>query len=157
MVSYIAAATHAGKTVLPVTSQHAEETFCAGLLQGLPDGTEEEQLYQFEEEMERNSVMLRQYKSSNEQVTLSTPPHCLQPSRLTAYMGAAKQDGACTFHVVNAGSQTATHHQHLLDIAYIVWQLQQDKHCLQFPIGSGRDDTDDRGAEPGQAAVHQPA
>lgn len=46
----------------------AKEPLCAGLLQGLPDGTEEEQLHQFEEEMERNSVMLRQYKSSNEQV-----------------------------------------------------------------------------------------
>ena len=42
----------------------------AGLLQGLPDGSEEDQLYQFEEEMERNSVMLRQYKSSNDQVQL---------------------------------------------------------------------------------------
>lgn len=39
----------------------------AGLLQGLPDGSEEEQLYQFEEEMEKNSVMLRHFKSSNEQ------------------------------------------------------------------------------------------
>ncbi|KAL3150583.1 hypothetical protein ABBQ32_000393 [Trebouxia sp. C0010 RCD-2024] len=44
-----------------------KEGFIDGLLQGLPDGTEEEQLYQFEEEMERNSVMLRQCKSSNEQ------------------------------------------------------------------------------------------
>lgn len=50
------------------TSKPAKATLCAGLLQGLPDGTEEEQLYQFEEEMERNTVMLRQYKSSNEQV-----------------------------------------------------------------------------------------
>ena len=41
----------------------------AGLLQGLPDGTEEEQLWSFEEDMERNSVLLRQYKSSNEQVS----------------------------------------------------------------------------------------
>ena len=42
---------------------------CAGLLQGLPDGSEEDQLYQFEEEMEKNSMLLRHYKSSNEQVS----------------------------------------------------------------------------------------
>lgn len=41
---------------------------CAGLLQGLPDGTEEDKLWSFEEDMERNSVLLRQYKSNNEQV-----------------------------------------------------------------------------------------
>ena len=118
MVSYIAAATHAGKFVLLVTSQHAEETFYAGLLQGLPDGTEEEQLYQFEEEMERNSVMLRQYKSSNEQVTLSVPPNCLQLSRLTTYMGTANMVLvllALLWGPVDAGSllPIATHHQHL--------------------------------------------
>ncbi|KAA6423069.1 MAG: hypothetical protein FRX49_07057 [Trebouxia sp. A1-2] len=45
-----------------------KEGFIDGLLQGLPDGSEEDQLYQFEEEMEKNSMLLRQYKSSNEQV-----------------------------------------------------------------------------------------
>ncbi|KAL0034435.1 hypothetical protein WJX79_002227 [Trebouxia sp. C0005] len=44
-----------------------KEGFIDGLLQGLPDGSEEDQLYQFEEEMEKNSMLLRQYKSSNEQ------------------------------------------------------------------------------------------
>ncbi|KAL0053577.1 hypothetical protein WJX82_007837 [Trebouxia sp. C0006] len=44
-----------------------KEGFIDGLLQGLPDGSEEDQLYQFEEEMEKNSMLLRHYKSSNEQ------------------------------------------------------------------------------------------
>ncbi|DBA79147.1 TPA: hypothetical protein ACH3X1_008982 [Trebouxia sp. C0004] len=44
-----------------------KEGFIDGLLQGLPDGSEEDQLYQFEEEMEKNSMLLRQYKSTNEQ------------------------------------------------------------------------------------------
>ena len=78
--------------MLFVTGRHAEGPSCAGLLQGLPDGTEEEQLYQFEEEMERNSVMLRQYKSSNEQVISSALPTCLQPS--SAQEALAEQDGA---------------------------------------------------------------
>lgn len=67
--------TLASKAVL--NNKHANSTSTAGLLQGLPDGTEEEQLYQFEEEMERNSVMLRQCKSSNEQV--------IQPGRRLAF------------------------------------------------------------------------
>lgn len=45
----------------------------AGLLQGLPDGSEEEKLWSFEEDMERNSVLLRQYKSQNEQVGSAVP------------------------------------------------------------------------------------
>ena len=82
------------------TSKLVKEILCTGLLQGLPDGTEEEQLYQFEEEMERNSVMLRQYKSSNEQVALSTPPTCLQLSRLTAFGAIANQACACCLRPV---------------------------------------------------------
>lgn len=74
MVSWLQQALQEDVVLAFCYQQVAKDTLCAGLLQGLPDGTEEEQLYQFEEEMERNSVMLRQYKSSNEQVALSTPP-----------------------------------------------------------------------------------
>lgn len=70
---------------------HSEGSLCAGLLQGLPDGTEEEQLYQFEEEMERNSVMLRQYKTSNEQV-IQAHYQCCQLS--SAQQAMTKLDAA---------------------------------------------------------------
>ncbi len=60
----------------------------AGLLQGLPDGTEEDQLYQFEEEMEKNSVMLRHYKSSNEQVSIVTLSETLPMEHGTATASA---------------------------------------------------------------------
>ena len=69
-----------------VNSKHAEGPLRAGLLQGLPDGTEEDQLYQFEEEMERNSLMLRQYKSSNEQVMLT---QLVPPTKLSSAVQCA--------------------------------------------------------------------
>lgn len=76
----------------------------AGLLQGLPDGSEEDQLYQFEEEMERNSVMLRQYKSSNEQVQLFTVKSgrsfCICLPALLRYSSACTLPGNCNLDML---------------------------------------------------------